>query len=79
MGKSEKKPNDSEIKFMKDLVRRSIVLVKDLPAGHILEEADLEAKRPGDGISPSEYEKFLGKKLNRGLRKDDQITFADID
>lgn len=79
LGRSEKKPNESEIKSMRDLVRRSIVMVKDLPAGHILQEADLEAKRPGDGTSPTEYEKFLGRRLRRVVKADHQITFDDTE
>lgn len=79
LGKSEKKPNESEIKSMRGLVRRSIVMVRDLPAGHILKEVDLEAKRPGDGTSPTEYEKFLGRRLRRTVRADYQITFDDIE
>lgn len=79
LGRSEKKPNESETKSMKGLVRRSIVMVRDLPAEHILEEADLEAKRPGDVTSPTEYEKFLGKKLKRSVEKDYQITFNDVE
>ena len=78
LGKSEKKPNESELKNMRDLVRRSLVITRDLPEGHILKKADLEAKRPGDGVSPTEYEKFLNKRLKKEVEKDYQITWNDV-
>lgn len=78
LGKSEKKPNQSEVKNMRSLVRRSLVMTRDLPEGHILKEVDLEAKRPGDGVSSTEYEKFLNKRLKKEVKKDYQITWNDI-
>lgn len=79
LGKSEKTPNKSEVESMLTLVRRSIVAAKDLAAGHVICEDDLEAKRPGDGVSPTQYEKFLGKRLRVNLKTDQQITFEDIE
>lgn len=78
LGKSVKAANKSETDSMLSLVRKSIVLVRDLEVGHILEHDDLEAKRPGDGVSPTQYEKFLGKILKRPAKVDDQINFDDI-
>lgn len=79
LGNSEKKPNESETKSMKRLARRSLVITRNLSSGHMLKEADLEAKRPGDSISPTEYEKFLGRRLRRAVKADHQITFDDIE
>lgn len=77
LGKREKMPNPGELSML-ELVRRSIAATKDLEIGHIIEEDDLEAKRPGNGVSPTQYEKFLGKKLKRPLKIDQQITFEDL-
>lgn len=79
LGKSRKVPNKSEIESMLTVVRRSIVAVKDLEVGHLIVEDDLEAKRPGNGVSPTQYKKFLGKKLRVSLKKDQCITFQDIE
>ena len=79
LGKSEKNPNKSEIESMLTLVRRSIVAAKDLKSGHIIAEDDLEAKRPGDGVSPVEFEEFLGKKLKNAIKKDCKIRFEDME
>lgn len=77
MGRSKKVPNKSELKLI-SIVRRSLVAATDLPAGHRLTVKDLEAKRPGNGISPSEYEKYLGKTLKKSIRKDQQFKKSDI-
>lgn len=79
LGRSEKVPNKSEIESMLTFVRRSIVAANDLEVGHTIIDKDLEAKRPGDGVSPSQYEKFLGKKLKVVVKKDQKITLEDIE
>ena len=43
--------------------RRSIVLAHSVEEGEILREQDLTFKRPGIGISPSEFENVLGKRF----------------
>ncbi len=78
LGKAEKVPNESEESLMIPLVRRSIVAAANLSKGHMITEADIEAKRPGDGVSPTQYEKFLGKKLKKDVNLDQQITFKDL-
>ena len=54
-------------------MRRSIVAAVEMQAGHIIKEEDLTAKRPGDGISVSEYEKLVGQVLERNIQKDQLI------
>lgn len=79
LGNPQKIPAKSEIESMLTLVRKSVVMTKDLKAGHVITADDLEAKRPGSGISPTQYEKFLGKKLKIALKLDQQITFEDVE
>lgn len=79
LGRSEKIPNKSEVASMLMLVRKSIVAARDLASGHVISEDDLEAKRPGDGVSPTQYEKFLGKRLKDDVKKDQKIRFEDIE
>lgn len=60
------------------LFRRSIVLIKDLPAGHVLANEDIDYRRPGIGIEPK-YAKFVvGRTLKRDLKADDLIRFGDL-
>lgn len=78
LGNTEKVPNKSEVESMIKVVRRSIIAAKDLAGGHILGEDDLEAKRPGDGVSPIHYEDFIGKELKVNVKKDHQMKQTDI-
>lgn len=78
LGNAKKVPNKSEIDSMRETVRKSIVALIDLDAGHIISEDDLEAKRPGDGVSPTQYEKFLGKRLKKFVKADQQLSFESI-
>lgn len=78
LGNGVKKPNKVELDSMIPLVRRSVVAAKDLEKGHKIFLADLEAKRPGTGISPIYYKKYLGKKLKKSLKKDKQIFLSDL-
>lgn len=52
---------------------KSLVAVRDLPAGHVLKAADLVAKRPGNGIPSSELPRVLGLALNRPLAMDEAL------
>lgn len=78
LGNSIKKPTKSEAESMLELVRRSLVYKRTLKAGHQLTLNDLEAKRPGDGISPIQYQKFIGKKLTSDVKFDQQISEKDF-
>ena len=50
---------------MKRIFEKSVVAARDLPAGHVLAEADLAYKKPGDGIPASRYQELVGRKLKR--------------
>lgn len=55
--------------------RRSLVVTRDLPAGHEIASADLAVKRPGTGIPPDAYEAVIGRRLRRALREDEILTW----
>ena len=59
--------------------RASIVADKDLPKGHRITEADIWARRPGNGEIPGfEFDKVLGKCLTRAVSRNDQLTWSDL-
>ncbi len=60
------------------LARRSIVVARDVPAGKVLEEADLTVKRPGFGIKPNLLPFVVGRRAKRGLEYDDILTWDMI-
>ena len=56
------------------VARRRLVAARDLPAGSVLGEADVAAKRPADGISPADVERVVGRSLKRALRRDEPFS-----
>ena len=58
--------------------RRSVVITKDLPSGHILTHDDLTSKRPGTGISPDMIESIVGRKLNKVKEEDTLLKWEDF-
>ncbi|MEZ5543313.1 MAG: N-acetylneuraminate synthase family protein [Pseudomonadota bacterium] len=58
--------------------RRSLVARADLPAGHVLTDADLTAKRPGTGIAPSEQQYVVGRKLANAVAEDQVLSWGDL-
>jgi N-acetylneuraminate synthase len=54
-------------------MRRSLVTARPLAAGHVLSEADLDAKRPGTGIPPNEMPSVIGRRLLADLGGDELI------
>jgi len=72
-----KKITDAE-KDIQKIIRKSIYSSRDLKMGDKLTINDLEFKRPDDGISAKEYENILGKKINKDLPVDSQISLNDL-
>jgi N-acetylneuraminate synthase len=64
---------EKKIKF-----RRSIVVKRDLPAGHILKEQDLTSKRPGNGIPPDQLQFLVGRVLKFDKEADTLIKWDDL-
>ena len=54
--------------------RRSIVAAIEIPCGKVLEEADVDFKRPGTGLPPTSLDLVLGKRTVRPLQADELIT-----
>lgn len=53
--------------------RKSIVAAKGIKAGEIFTEENLSVKRPGEGISPMEWHRVLGKRSGRDYKQDELI------
>ena len=61
LGNGIKKPSKSEKKNIL-IVRKSILAKKSIKIGETFSEENLTIKRPGNGISPMEWDKIIGKK-----------------
>ena len=60
--------------------RASVVADKDLPAGHVITEADIWARRPGSGeIAGYDFDKVIGRTLTRDVTRNTQLTWADLE
>lgn len=58
--------------------RRSIVTTREIKAGEVLTEQDLDYKRPGTGISPSEVRYVIGRKVAKQIGEDRVIQWGDL-
>ena len=77
-GSGIKEPTPSETPNIQ-VVRRSIHYSRYLTKGHIINDRDIIMKRPGDGISPMEYEKCLSKRLRSNVSEDQQLKWEDLE
>jgi len=78
LGSSNKKPTKTELEIAK-IARKSVVTIKNLKKGDILTKENLSIKRPGYGITPVDFEKIIGKKVNKDIPKDSLIIWEDIE
>lgn len=59
--------------------RASVVADRDLPAGHVIAEADIWARRPGSGeIAGYDFDKVVGKRLTRAVSRNTQLKWSDL-
>lgn len=76
-GSGKKEPSTGELKN-REIARKSLHTSKELFAGHVLKSEDLIMRRPGDGISPMDIDKVIGKKLIRNTEEDFKLSWEDI-
>jgi len=72
LGSTEKRPTPSETKN-RPVARKSLVAAEPIAAGEPFTEANLTAKRPGTGLSPTRYWDYLGRPASRDYDMDELI------
>jgi N,N'-diacetyllegionaminate synthase len=77
LGKPRRVLTDVE-KTKRDAIRRSIHVIHDLPAGHVLTEADIDYRRPGTGIAPDRLSSVLSKTLKNPVEAGSKIAWNDL-
>jgi N-acetylneuraminate synthase/N,N'-diacetyllegionaminate synthase len=77
MGYPEKRPTSRE-KETSRIARKSLVYSRDLTAGSVIAEDDIAVKRPGTGVSPLQYDEFIGRGLTRPVLKDAPVSEEDF-
>ncbi len=78
LGDGEKRRTISE-KHNVMLVRKSIVTSVSVKAGELFTSDNIAVKRPGTGISPTEWHNVLGKQARRDYEPDELIEKEYID
>lgn len=77
MGSYERVVSDAEYAQRKKM-RRSVIALKDLMVGDVIQREDLGAKRPGDGISVAEINSLVGKTVKKNILADTLIKREDL-
>jgi len=73
LGDGFKAPSKSELKNL-SVVRKSIIAKKDISAGDIFSADNLTVKRPGTGITPMNWDDYIGRVSTRSYSNDDLIN-----
>lgn len=77
LGCSEKRPTESELP-VRQLVRRSLTVVRPLSEGSRICSQDLEIMRPGDGIPPRFRSDIVGKRVAREISAGTTLQWSDL-
>lgn len=59
--------------------RRSLYLVKEMTAGEVLTAAHIKSVRPALGLPPADYDRLIGKRVNRSLSANQPLSWEWID
>ncbi len=74
-GNGIKEPSSSELKNM-EIARKSIVAKTPINKGDIYSESNITTKRPGNGISPMQWDEVIGQVAQADFNEDDLIKFV---
>lgn len=74
-GNGMKEPSSSELKNM-EIARKSIVAKAAINKGDIFSESNITTKRPGNGISPMQWDYVIGQVAQADFNADDLIKFV---
>jgi N-acetylneuraminate synthase/sialic acid synthase len=74
LGDGAKKMYESEVAPARKMSKMLVVL-SDLPAGHVLAPEDIGFKSPGDGLPPYEFDQVVGRALRHPVAAEQPLTF----
>jgi len=72
IGDKVKTPSKSEKKNI-NFFRKSIVALRNIEKGELFSLENIAIKRPGKGVSPMKWDKYIGKRARRNFNKDSFI------
>jgi N-acetylneuraminate synthase len=74
------KSDNAEYSNLKKIFEKKLAVNKDLPKGHTIQFEDLEAKKPAkQGVSASDFNEVIGKKLVHNKSKYDFLKAEDLE
>ena len=71
------RPTEAEL-AMRIVARRSVVALRDIQAGDILDDSNVGLRRPGDGLPPSMIPRVLGLAATRDIKKGGRLSLGDM-
>jgi N,N'-diacetyllegionaminate synthase len=77
LGKGIKGPAPCEVPNIA-VARKSVVAARGLAAGHTLVAADLEIKRPGNGLAPKLLPALIGRTLRVSVREEELLDWNHL-
>ena len=77
LGDGIKRPMPSELPN-KTRMQKSLVATRSISAGEIIQKADLTCKRPGSGLPPKWFDRIIGKKAAKQIRKEETLKLDSI-
>lgn len=77
-GNGQKEISKSEEKNL-SVARKSIHLIHPLSRGTIIQEQDLIPLRPGDGISPMQWNQVIGSRVKRNIEAGEKLAWTDLE
>lgn len=77
LGTSRRILSEAEVK-RRDMIRRSAFLRIDKKRGEDLTIGDIEFRRPGTGISPTQFGNLIGKKLSKDIAAGTMLRWQDV-
>ncbi len=77
LGSKDRVFTEDEIEIAK-VARKSIILLRDMDAGEVIQANDIAFRRPGTGISPIEKNNIIGKKLSNPVMANRVLQRKDI-
>ena len=77
LGSSKKAPTESELP-VRQLVRRSITIDKNVKSGQVITKEDVVLMRPGTGILPKQLDDVVGMSAIRDISSGETLNWSDI-
>jgi len=77
LGSEQKRIFESEHPALTKMGKK-LVAARDLPLGHRVRPEDISIKSPGGGVQPYEFDRLVGQRLTRAMKKDQPFEMADL-